>query len=258
MRIPAFVHAVARPLRDWLLHHAHIRIEEVRPRPRRPDEQVRFAYQKRYIDFDIPPGARVLDVGCGGDPFPYATVLVDRYTEPTHHRDGALARDSREFVEADICELPFPDKSFDYVYCGHVLEHVEDPLAACRELMRVGRRGYIETPTLAKDMLFVWNVPDLHKWHVVAIADHLCFFEISKRQWEGIRCGAWRNLIFGQWHHPLQDAFFDNADIFNVMFPWEGQFNVHVFRLDGSAARSCAQSRATAPCGLAVAGVAAR
>lgn len=236
MSVGSRLRAAARPLRDWLRRRLHINIETIRPRVPRPDERVRYAYQRRHIDFAIPPGARVLDVGCGNDPFPHATVLVDRYAAPTHHRDGPLARDGRTFVQADICELPFPDKSFDYVYCAHVLEHVADPLAACRELMRVGRRGYIETPTLAKDMLFVWRVPDLHRWHVVAIADRLCFFELSPRQWEGIRSGAWRGLIFGPWHHPLQDAFFDNADLFNVMFPWEDRFRVHVFHLDGRTA----------------------
>jgi len=37
--------------------------------------------------------------------------------------------------------MPFPDKSFDFVYCAHVLEHVDDPIRACREIMRVGKRG---------------------------------------------------------------------------------------------------------------------
>ena len=54
-------------------------------------------------------------------------------------------------------ELPFRDTTFDFVYCSQVLECVKNPLAACREIMRVGKRGYIETPTLGKDTLFTWS-----------------------------------------------------------------------------------------------------
>jgi hypothetical protein len=35
----------------------------------------------------------------------------------------------------------------DFVICSHVLEDVRDPLWVCREMMRVGRRGYVEVPS---------------------------------------------------------------------------------------------------------------
>jgi SAM-dependent methyltransferase len=234
MKMPAYLRKPLAAAQAWLLRHGW-RIERARARARRPEEKQRLVYQRRHVAFDdIPPGARVLDIGSGGDPFPQATTLVDRYPGPTQHRHAPFVRDGREFIEADVCDLPFADKTFDFVYCAHVLEHVPDPLAACREIIRVGRRGYIETPTLGKDVLFAWNVPDMHKWHVVAIADNLCFFEISPRQGAGIGSPIWQELVLGPWEHPLQDAFFNNQDIFNVMFQWRDAFNVHVFRLDGS------------------------
>lgn len=233
-------------VQQWLMQTAGVRLERVRPRVARPDEARRYAYQQRHVDFAIAPGARVLDVGSGGDPFPSATVLLDRFTGPTRHRHAPLIRDGREFVEGDITAMPFAGQEFDFVYCAHVLEHVDDPLAACREMMRVGKRGYIETPTLGKDMLFAWNVPDMHKWHVVASTRRLCFFELTPRQQAGIRSKEWQKLIFGPWQHPLQDAYFDNADLFNVMFLWNEPFDVHVFRNDGSS-----QSLTTADCACA-------
>ncbi len=233
MKTATLKYRIGAAMKRWLLEHAGIVVERARPRAPRPDEQQRYAYQKRHINFDIPSGAKVLDIGSGGDPFPFATVLLDRFPAGTQHRHAPMVRDGREFVEADVTDMPFEDNEFDFVYCAHVLEHVPDPLAACREIMRVGRRGYIETPTLGKDMLFAWRVPDMHRWHVVAIADRLCFFELSERQDEGIRTTDWQKLIFGKWQHPMQDAYFDNADLFNVMFPWSGSFNVHVYRLDG-------------------------
>ncbi|MBI5865099.1 MAG: class I SAM-dependent methyltransferase [Planctomycetes bacterium] len=233
MSLTASLRSARWAMQNWLMHHAGLRVERVQPRPHREDERTRHAYQRRFIPFDIAPGAAVLDIGSGGDPFPKATVLLDRFTGKTQHRHAELVRDGRRFVEADIIAMPFADREFEFVYCAHVLEHVDDPLAACREIMRVGRRGYIETPTLGKDMLFAWNVAHMHKWHVVAIADTLCFYELSARQNEGIRSREWQKLIFGPWRHPLQDAYFDNADLFNVMFPWKERFDVHVFMLDG-------------------------
>src|SRR6185312_3065915 len=39
--------------------------------------------------------------------------------------------------KADITNLPFPDKSFDFVYASHVLEHVKDDSKALSEIRRV-------------------------------------------------------------------------------------------------------------------------
>ena len=40
-------------------------------------------------------------------------------------------------VKADICNLPFEKDSFDWVFCNHVLEHIEDDRKALSELFRV-------------------------------------------------------------------------------------------------------------------------
>jgi hypothetical protein len=37
-----------------------------------PGETSRFEYQQRYVQFDIQPRDQVLDIGSGGDPYPYA------------------------------------------------------------------------------------------------------------------------------------------------------------------------------------------
>jgi len=208
-----------------------IRITRVLPRPEYPTG--RFPYQERYIQFDIKPGDKVLDIGCGAFPFPHATVLIDQFPGDTKHRYDPLCTEGKRFIQADVSQLPFPGKSFDFVYCSHVLEHVDDPIKACGEIIRVGKRGYIETPTFGKDALFAW-ANNMHKWHIVAIGQNLCFFEYLQRQLEGIRSTAWKDFIFSKWYHPLQEAFYENQDLFNVMFTWCERFNVFVFRLSGS------------------------
>src|SRR6266550_2167383 len=226
---------IPRPIRK-LIRPAIDRVPvtiEYRPlRSEWPGEKKRIEYQKRYVKFDIQPNDRVLDIGSGSDPFPYATHLADRFLDPTEHRHGQLIKGDR-LIGADIHALPFRDKSFDFVYCAHILEHVENPLKACAEIMRVGKRGYIETPTMGEDVLFAWTF-DIHKWHVVGCAQRLCFFEYTPRESEGIRSTAWADVIFGRRFHPLQPAFYDNQDVFNVMFTWNESFTVHVFRNDGT------------------------
>ncbi len=197
----------------------------------------RFEYQRHFIDFELSPGAHVLDIGSGGDPFPYATVLADRYLEPSQHRTAEFVTIGKPVVICDVHHLPFPAKSFDFVYCSHVLEHVDNPIQAAREIMRVGKRGYIETPHLLSDALFGW-AKGMHKWFVQSIHNRLVFFEYDERRAKGIHSGAWRDMIFGPRYHPLQDAFHENRDLFDVMFAWEGDFVVDVYYCDGTVRHS--------------------
>jgi SAM-dependent methyltransferase len=210
-----------------------VKIEVCRKRPKWRGDDDRFSYQEQYVKFNIRAGESVLDIGNGGYPFPYATVLADRFLEKSPFRHERLVTENKPFVLADIHDLAFPDKAFDFIYCSHVLEVVENPLRACKEIMRVGKRGYIETPTLGKDALFAW-ARNMQKWHVVSIGQNLCFFEYSERQLDGIKSSVWRDLIASEWHNPLQEIFYNNQDLFNVMFAWDNQFSVFVFRLDGS------------------------
>jgi ubiquinone/menaquinone biosynthesis C-methylase UbiE len=40
-------------------------------------------------------------------------------------------------VKMDVLDIPFPDSSFDVIFCNHTLEHVEDDIRAMQELHRV-------------------------------------------------------------------------------------------------------------------------
>lgn len=105
-----------------------------------------------------------VDIGCGTDPVQGCDAYVDFYPdEPLSRGAGRVNKNLPNFIEASVEALPFQDKQFDYSYCRHVLEHVDDPKKACEEIMRVSRGGYIETPSHFNELIFGKKY---HKWLV--------------------------------------------------------------------------------------------
>jgi len=122
---------------------------------------------------------RVLDIGSGAFPNPRADLLADMHVSENRHRNGnAVAVDSRPFVQADATVLPFADQEIDFVIVSHLAEHVLDPSALCRELSRVSKRGYIETPSPLGDRLLD---EEYHLWRVSNRSGILHFEEKSPR-----------------------------------------------------------------------------
>ena len=120
----------------------------------------------------------MLDVGSGHNPHPRANVVVDKYVDDNYHRAGDIKiLNKQEFISADGENLPFKDKEFDYVICNHVLEHVDNTIKFLAELSRVGKRGYIETPSLLGEHL----IPKpSHKWLLLDINDKLVIVDKTK------------------------------------------------------------------------------
>jgi len=94
----------------------------------------------------------VLDLGSGHNPHPMADVLVDK-TFSNKERGGELHNNWRPLIVANGENLPFQDKTFDYVVCRHVLEHSKQPNRILGEMERVSKRGYIETPTKINEFI---------------------------------------------------------------------------------------------------------
>jgi glycosyltransferase involved in cell wall biosynthesis len=84
---------------------------------------------------------RVLDIGCGEtQPYkPYLQELGEYVGVDIKGGDGV--------VQADACNLPFEDKSFGFVWCSEVIEHIKDAQKAVDEAKRVGEHGCIMFPT---------------------------------------------------------------------------------------------------------------
>jgi SAM-dependent methyltransferase len=107
----------------------------------------------------IREGDRVLEIGPGADPHPRSDVLLEMaFDDPAEYvkqfgHDRPLET-RKELVFYDGITFPFPDKSFDYVICSHVLEHVPDVEHFLSEIFRVARRGYFEYPLCYYELVY--------------------------------------------------------------------------------------------------------
>ena len=101
----------------------------------------------------------VLDYGCGQAATQYATHACDI----VDHSAFYAGRGVGFSVSGDLSI--FRDSQFDFVFTSHIAEHVPDPAVFCRELMRIGRSGYIEIPSPLFDNL-VYGNRAAHKWWV--------------------------------------------------------------------------------------------
>lgn len=119
-----------------------------------PDEQERLAALNRLTN---PPFIRFLSLhgdetaleigsGLGILAADVAALLPrGRITGLEFSRDqlarSPAATPNLSFIQGDAHSLPFPDASFDLVYCRYLLEHVADPARVLREALRVLRPG---------------------------------------------------------------------------------------------------------------------
>jgi SAM-dependent methyltransferase len=96
-------------------------------------------------------GQSVLEVGSGAGRFSRVVLgrtranlwSVDYSTavEANYANNRALGSDRFHLAQASIYELPFPDDSFDKVFCMGVLQHTPDFEASVRALIRKARPG---------------------------------------------------------------------------------------------------------------------
>jgi len=83
-----------------------------------------------FFDFKKP----VLDVGCASNPLNKALPeLKVTATDLFYQGDGV--------IRADVYELPFKNNSIEQVYCWCLLEHLQEPKRAMKELNRVLKEG---------------------------------------------------------------------------------------------------------------------
>lgn len=97
----------------------------------------------------LPEAWTVADIGCGtGNAAEVLAPLVQKVVaiDQSDAMLGAARKRLKcvqnvEFVRAGVESLPLQNASVDAAVCVLVLHHIEDPLAACREMARILRPG---------------------------------------------------------------------------------------------------------------------
>lgn len=123
-------------------------------------------------------GSRVLDAGCGSGALLADLAATGAAVSGIEPDTGACARAQARRVgevrAAALASLPFEDGAFDLITCLDVLEHVDDDLAALRELRRVTARD-------GRLLVTVPNHPWLWSGHDVA-AGHVRRYNLRRLQ----------------------------------------------------------------------------
>jgi ubiquinone/menaquinone biosynthesis C-methylase UbiE len=111
-------------------------------------------------------GKKILDAGCGGGA--YVEFLSQKGLEVTgidkYDEFLQVARERGRqgtYIQGDITNLPFPDKTFDCTYCFDVLEHVDDQRAIL-ELIRVTKNRLILAVPKEDEIMNSFNLTFLH------------------------------------------------------------------------------------------------
>jgi SAM-dependent methyltransferase len=191
----------------------------------------------------------IIDLGCGNNPVTGAKVGVDFHLDPKERLAGAGPQiDTEKFKERGIkfvhtridAPLPFKDKEFDFAYSHHVFEHLDDPITACNEMMRIAKSGVIITPSFFAEQIF--GRP-YHRWLVMDRGNQLFFFR--KRSFEQTPFGLTPNpfdmlLNDGDWYKgqegqmpklskTLREHWYAHSRLLEIIFLWDDTFKCRVF-----------------------------
>jgi ubiquinone/menaquinone biosynthesis C-methylase UbiE len=193
-----------------------------------------------YLLPSLAVGATLLDVGCGPGtitadlaqvvgPTGRVTAL-ERTAEALDLARAEVARRGTanvDFAVGNVQALDLPDASFDVVHAHQVLQHVDDPVLALREMRRVCRPGGLVAARDSDYGAFTWwpLLPELDRWldlyrrlarsnaaepdagrrllswaraagfsDVVATSSTWCFADPADRAWWG---GLWADRVVG-------------------------------------------------------------
>ena len=132
-----------------------------------------------YLAGHLHPGTAVLDVGCGPGTItvdiarhvaPGPVLGIEPVPEPLEQaRARAAGADNVTFGLGDVYALDHPDDAFDVVHAHQVLQHLTDPVAALREMLRVCRPDGVVAARDADYAAMTWYPADprLDRWLAV-------------------------------------------------------------------------------------------
>ena len=151
----------------------------------------------RYLRPLLPADGDAIEIGAGsarllirlGRERPYRLFALDYapYAIRAVRENYRRAARAGHALFGDARELPFPDRSFDLVLSGGLLEHFRDPAAVIREMARVLRPGGLFYADI------VPRRPSLYRWaergrmrHEEHLAEGIYESDLPKGAWAGL------------------------------------------------------------------------
>lgn len=135
--------------------------------------------------------------------------------------------DTRAMVASGL-NLPFKNKSFDYVACLHFAEHCQkDELQKLfSEMERVAPRGYVEVPGIYWELLYngdtdvasIESAHDTPHWYYIFFDNSTLHFIRKPKTADPTH--KILNRLFEQIINPAVTA--DNIDLFMIGYEWQG------------------------------------
>ena len=126
----------------------------------------------------LAPGKKMLECGCG-------TARVSQYMAQRGYQCTLLDYSENalklaksnfdslslggQFVIGDLNHLSFPDKKFDIVFCGGVLEFFPDPQRPINEMIRVLRPGGVFSANLVPNKFSIQTIADIERTFVYSL-----------------------------------------------------------------------------------------
>ena len=182
----------------------------------------------------------VLDLGSGEKPFWRADVYVDDLSMGNMQRatNKPVITKFGLFVDARAEALPFKDESFDYVYCSHLLEHVEAPDKVANEIQRVLKSNgvaYLDLPNALNDMV-IQHIA--HLWLVFDSGEGFVFYRKSKALFTAIdtngqiyrrftrHCLRENHFIRKQLRKPFKLTVINDINSENLYYPPKAEITI--------------------------------
>lgn len=228
-------------------------------------QEWQYSHEWRVMNEQLSKAKRVIDMGCGANPHPRASVGVDAFLDPLQRGLGYgpkidpedLYSKGVQFVRADLENLPFEDKIFDFAYSHHAFEHLPNPQKACSEMMRIAHAGVIITPSFFTEVAFGRHY---HLWFVFARGNTLFFVRKTEREGRpfgeypivkkggGYKTNSRTNpfdilLNYNNWYNGIERMprlsrlirkyWYSHSPVMEVVFLWQNSFNCVVILEDG-------------------------
>ena len=142
-----------------------------------------------------PYSPKILDLGCGASPKLYLTILYSAkcdffyfggeisisklrvFLKIVESKQVKTKERKYKLVSLDCDKLPFPSKTFDFIICTDLLEHMENPSLALNEMNRVLKNNgliVISTPNRRRPDVVIRKAIDLFKLKKIPKNKYFC------------------------------------------------------------------------------------